>query len=304
MAEYKFKRDVPPSVQKILYWKQKDCGFPDCKNPLAGKETINDKEYVASEICHIYSVTSNGPRPYPGLPSKDFINSEENLILLCGYHHNMIDRQENTYTANDIQNWKRNLDQPDHQTLEEHETHNNYITAIDCILYKVDQPIIYTVTEATSDGKKVLVNRQDQCYWLIAPNNIHDKIVLRDIFPPIGKDGDKLTLLIYSKNDINALGHSFNHSEMRWTDISDYRAIKKVSLTPIENFISFFSFLLISILTLIVVGSTATEKNFILFMIPASILASCPLLYRLRKFQRVKSDLKSVKETVNQKFMR
>lgn len=112
-----------------------------------------------------------------------------------------------------------------------------------------------------------------------------------------------MTILIYSKNNVNALGHSFNHSEMKWTNISNYQIIKKVSMTHMENFISILLFVLISIIALIIIASTATEKNITLFMILSALPVSCPLIYRLLKFQRVESDLQSVKEIINEKII-
>lgn len=65
------------------------CAFPGCNQELVCGEDIN-----ISEICHIYGLNQNSARYVEGFDEK-YLNSEENLILLCPSHHKIIDSKGN-----------------------------------------------------------------------------------------------------------------------------------------------------------------------------------------------------------------
>ena len=86
---------------------------------------------VIGHICHIYAISPDGPRGKEGITEKD-LNSPENLILLCPTHHAVVDGQPAFYTAEMLQQWKR-----------EHEAKvkNRYPAGLDIIRELVDQKI-------------------------------------------------------------------------------------------------------------------------------------------------------------------
>lgn len=94
------------------------CAFPNCYQPCVKKATEHDKAALVGQICHIVAHSDKGPRADPTMPA-EARNRYDNLILLCGTHHNMVDGQPNTYTVNDLRMWKRDLEQWVHESLEQ-----------------------------------------------------------------------------------------------------------------------------------------------------------------------------------------
>ena len=62
--------------------------------------------HVSAQICHIYAISSDGPRRKSGLTQQE-LNSPENLILLCRHHHGIVDGQHETYSATQLKEWKQ-----------------------------------------------------------------------------------------------------------------------------------------------------------------------------------------------------
>lgn len=98
-----YKRNIKDSVKRMLYAKSGNiCAMNGCKNSLIYENYAN-----VSEICHINAVNENGARYCPDLYD-EYINSYENLILLCPMHHSEIDKRENEsrYTVEFMKNMK------------------------------------------------------------------------------------------------------------------------------------------------------------------------------------------------------
>lgn len=80
------------STVKALFAKSKNrCAFPECESPL-----VENTGTVTGEICHIRAEKSRGPRYDKNFPGERR-NSAENLILMCGRHHKVIDTEARTY---------------------------------------------------------------------------------------------------------------------------------------------------------------------------------------------------------------
>ncbi len=93
--------------QKILFGKSASyCSHSDCDKPGISEETDLDPPVVLGEMCHIYGHSEGGPRFNPDLPPEER-DCYDNLILLCGYHHKLVDKQPNTYTAEVLIEWKK-----------------------------------------------------------------------------------------------------------------------------------------------------------------------------------------------------
>jgi hypothetical protein len=67
-------------------------------------------------IAHIYASSDNGPRGNLSLTNKQR-NSPENLILLCGHHHPIVDTQHETYPASMLLEWKEAQERPAREEL-------------------------------------------------------------------------------------------------------------------------------------------------------------------------------------------
>ena len=82
------------------------CAEPNCTNEIIVAGTQHSDAAVIGQICHIYAAADNGPRGKPGLTEKER-NAPDNLILLCGHHHPIVDKQWQTYPAETLKSWKK-----------------------------------------------------------------------------------------------------------------------------------------------------------------------------------------------------
>lgn len=87
-----------------LLWGISDgfCSFAGCNRPLFAS---GDPIVITGKIGHIISISPNGPRA-DSSKSEAYLNSFDNLLLLCGEHHDIVDGQESTYTVETLQRWK------------------------------------------------------------------------------------------------------------------------------------------------------------------------------------------------------
>ena len=74
------------------------CAAPDCTNPIVAAGTLDSDAAVVGQICHIYAASDDGPRGKQGLTAEER-DAPENLILMCGFHHPLVDKQWETYPA-------------------------------------------------------------------------------------------------------------------------------------------------------------------------------------------------------------
>jgi len=81
------------------------CAYPNCKRVLVAEGTSSDPSAVIGKIAHIHARSDYGPRANPAL-SIEQRRSYENLILLCPTHHDLVDSQPATYTAEMLRSWK------------------------------------------------------------------------------------------------------------------------------------------------------------------------------------------------------
>lgn len=81
------------------------CAFPGCTNPIIAPETPYSDAAVVGQICHIFAAADNGPRGKPGLTAAER-NSPQNLVLMCGHHHPMVDKQWTDFPASRLISWK------------------------------------------------------------------------------------------------------------------------------------------------------------------------------------------------------
>ena len=83
------------------------CSYPNCKIKLVlSSSTEHDKAAIIGNIAHIYAHAEGGPRFNPDISEKDR-NSYDNLILLCGTHHDMIDKQPNKHPTSILLKYKK-----------------------------------------------------------------------------------------------------------------------------------------------------------------------------------------------------
>lgn len=93
------------TIKQLFGLCSNQCAEPDCTNEIIAGKTRWSKAAVVGHICHIYAASDNGPRGKVGLTEKER-RSPENLILLCGSHHPLVDKQWQTYPAGLLKKWK------------------------------------------------------------------------------------------------------------------------------------------------------------------------------------------------------
>jgi len=81
------------TIKRLFALSNNRCAFPRCITTL-----ITPSGDVHGKICHIKARSRKGPR-YDESQSDEARHSFDNLILLCGQHHDTIDKQPELYTA-------------------------------------------------------------------------------------------------------------------------------------------------------------------------------------------------------------
>ncbi|MBS1677917.1 MAG: HNH endonuclease [Actinobacteria bacterium] len=90
---------------KVLWGAAAICSHPNCNKKLVAQATEEDEARSIGKICHIVASSDDGPRGDPDFPTEKR-DDPENLILLCGTHHDEIDVQPNTYSIETLRKWK------------------------------------------------------------------------------------------------------------------------------------------------------------------------------------------------------
>ena len=97
----KNQRNISTKTIKSLYAHSGNtCAFPGCNQMLAYREDL-----ILSNICHIYGLNPGSAR-YDDTKTADYLNSEQNLLLLCHTHHDLIDKDEKNYPAETLMSMK------------------------------------------------------------------------------------------------------------------------------------------------------------------------------------------------------
>jgi hypothetical protein len=87
---------ISPKTRKQL-WGKSGNRCARCNRSLIEEPTEHDDASVVGEECHIVAQESGGPRA--GQISADALDRIENLILLCGTCHKIVDDQTGTFTT-------------------------------------------------------------------------------------------------------------------------------------------------------------------------------------------------------------
>jgi hypothetical protein len=100
------RKAIPVSQQKLVWACSAGyCAFPQCPRRTLERETESDDATVVGEVAHIHAYEDDGPRADLSLSLEDR-NKYANLLLLCGHHHTVVDKQPATYPAEMLRLWK------------------------------------------------------------------------------------------------------------------------------------------------------------------------------------------------------
>lgn len=90
--------NIPVRDQKILCARSGGlCAIPECHKELIIKKQSERESFIGG-MAHIKGERKGAARFDPSMTDKER-NSHDNLILVCGNHHKIIDDQEKTYTV-------------------------------------------------------------------------------------------------------------------------------------------------------------------------------------------------------------
>ena len=89
-------------IRRLLARSGNVCAFEGCSAPI-----YSDDDVYLGNFCHINAVNVGGKR-YDSALSPEYINSYDNLILICGVHHNEIDTLDKVYTPERLKQIKAN----------------------------------------------------------------------------------------------------------------------------------------------------------------------------------------------------
>ena len=109
-----YKRNVKENTRRLLYANSGNvCAMYGCCNPLIHANTSN-----ISEICHIEAVNEDGAR-YNDQLTDEYVNSDENLVLLCPTCHTIVDNKLNEiiYTISYLKEMKKYHEQQVQEVL-------------------------------------------------------------------------------------------------------------------------------------------------------------------------------------------
>lgn len=98
-----------PTVKRLFAVSGNCCAFPNCRTSLVDPNSGS----IVGEICHIKGDKPNSAR-YDSSQSEEQRHGFDNLILLCGSHHKIVDDSELDYTVDRLVKMKV-----------EHETRNS-----------------------------------------------------------------------------------------------------------------------------------------------------------------------------------
>lgn len=90
------------TIKKLTLASQNKCAFTDCDEPIY--DTKFDS--IVGQICHIRGKSEGGPRNDPTY-TRDMLDEYDNLILLCGKHHKIIDDHPDQFSVDTLTEMKR-----------------------------------------------------------------------------------------------------------------------------------------------------------------------------------------------------
>jgi hypothetical protein len=91
-------------IKRLFAVSGNKCAFPKCVSPLV------DGEKVVGKICHIKAQNKGGAR-YDPTQTAEERHGYDNLILMCGRHHDVIDDDEHAYTVEYLRQIKHKHEQ-------------------------------------------------------------------------------------------------------------------------------------------------------------------------------------------------
>jgi hypothetical protein len=94
-------KPTPKTIKRLFAKSGNRCAWKNCSQPI-----VMEKGTVVGKIAHIEAESEDGPR-YNVNQSAEERRAYENLILLCGPHHDVIDDMPEAFTVEVLREMKR-----------------------------------------------------------------------------------------------------------------------------------------------------------------------------------------------------
>jgi hypothetical protein len=104
----------PLTLKQLFLTSGHYCAYPGCTAAIV--EFTDGGPIVLGFIAHIEGSSDDGPRPNPGLSAAKR-DSYENLLILCGHHHTLVDKVDSDYPVDVLRVWKSAAEQATAQKL-------------------------------------------------------------------------------------------------------------------------------------------------------------------------------------------
>ena len=100
------RKSIPdPVTNRLFALSGNQCAFPNCTNAVTDQVTPGEQPVTLAQRAHIVGVGRQGPRS-KAAPLSDNIDSVENLLLLCGEHHRIVDNNPRIYSVEVLAKYK------------------------------------------------------------------------------------------------------------------------------------------------------------------------------------------------------
>jgi hypothetical protein len=129
-----------PTVKRLFALSGNKCAFPKCRVAL-----VDEQGTVVGKVCHICARNPGGSRYDPQQTDAER-HAYENLILLCGVHHDVIDSDEDSYTVERLLKMK--------------EAHEGAQTAVDEPSDQVAQQLLVNVRGNSLHHGSIIISNQ------------------------------------------------------------------------------------------------------------------------------------------------
>lgn len=108
MAQNSLRDRVPPAQEKVVIARSGNkCAYPGCGLNLAIDPKVDgDRPKATGKVAHIAAASPGGPRYDPEMTPEER-GSAQNLIYLCGAHHDAVDTQLQYHTQEFLLETKR-----------------------------------------------------------------------------------------------------------------------------------------------------------------------------------------------------
>ena len=100
------RKSIPdPVTNRLFALSGNQCAFPGCTNAVTDQAGPGEQPVTLAQRAHIVGVGRQGPRS-KALPLSDDIDAVENLLLLCGEHHRIVDNNPRIYSVEVLAKYK------------------------------------------------------------------------------------------------------------------------------------------------------------------------------------------------------